>query len=136
MTTAAKSGFGTTLKWNAVALAEGIKITGPSQLMEAIDVSNHDSPSGFREFIAGFADGGEISIEGNFKTSDSTGQIAMHTDFQAKTTRAWIITFPSSLGTMAGNGYVTKFELDFPDDKQITFSATIKVTGKPTLTIT
>lgn len=130
------SGFGTQLVWNTEDVAEVTNIDGPNESRDMLDVTNHDSADGFREFIAGLADGGEIGIEGNFKASDSNGQIAMHTDFQGGTSRAWQITFPSSLGNMAGNGILSAFKVgNYPVDGKIPFSGTIKITGKPALTI-
>jgi len=131
----AVSGFGTDLTWNSVVIAEVVNVSGPGESRDMIEVTNHDSADGFKEFIAGLADGGEVSIEGNFKASDSTGQIALHTDFQAGTSRTLLITFPSSLGNMSGTAFCTAFELTFPHDSKIGFSATFKYTGKPTLTI-
>jgi predicted secreted protein len=129
------SGFGSNLNWDTVDIAELTNISGPSQSADTIDLTSHDSSDAYREFVAGLRDGGEISFEGNLITTDSTGQIAMHTDFQAGSTKAWSITFPSSLGSMAGNGIVTAFELSYPAEGKISISGTIKVTGKPTLTI-
>lgn len=131
----AVSGFGVDLTWNSVVLAEVTNVTGPSESMDLIEVTNHDSADTFKEFIAGLRDGGEVSVEGNFKASDSTGQIALHTDFQAGTSRTLLITFPSSLGNMSGTAFCTAFEMSFPHDGKIGFSATFKYTGKPTLTI-
>lgn len=134
--TSGVSAFGTKLNWDGVDLAELASISGPSESMEPIDLTSHDSADAFREFVAGLHDGGEITIEGNFIVGDTTGQIAMHTDFQATTVKAWIIKFPSwaSAPQVAGNGFITAFSLDFPFDGKISFTATIKVTGKPTLT--
>ena len=134
--TSGVSGFGTKLNWDGADLAELTSISGPSESMDTIDLTSHDSTEAFREFVAGLHDGGEISIEGNFIKGDSTGQIAMHTDFQAGTVKAWIIKMPgwASAPQIAGNGYVTAFSLDYPFDGKISFSATIKVTGKPVLT--
>lgn len=41
-------------------------IDGPSPTADTIDVSSFDSTSGYREFIAGFKDTGEITAEMNF----------------------------------------------------------------------
>jgi predicted secreted protein len=131
----AVSGYGTQLVWNSQDVAEVTNLTGPNESRDMIDVTNHDSSDAFREFIAGLADAGEIGVEGNFKASDADGQIAMHTDFQGGTSRSWQLTFPSSLGNMAGNGLCSAFSLGYPHDGKIPFTATIKVTGKPTLTI-
>jgi len=133
--TSAVSAFGTQLVWNSQDVAEVVNITGPNESRDMIEVSNHDSANGFKEVIAGLADGGEIRIEGNFKAADANGQIAMHTDFQAGTSRTVTITFPSSLGNISGTAFISAFEFGFPHDDKISFSATIKFTGKPTLTI-
>jgi predicted secreted protein len=123
------------LTWNSQDILELTSISGPAESQDTIDMTSHDSSDGFKEFAAGLRDGGEISFEGNFIPSDSTGQIAMHTDFQAGTVRAWTIVSPSTVFTLSGNGYVTGWELTFPDDNKIGLKGKIKVTGKPTLTV-
>ena len=133
--TSAVSGFGLDFTWNEVVIAEVVQVTGPSESADMIDVTNHDSANTFREFIAGLRNGGEVSIEGNFKASDSTGQIALHTDFQAGTSRTLTLTFPSSLGNLSGTAYCKSFEFTFPSDGKIGFAATFQFTGKPALTI-
>jgi len=134
--TSAVSAFGALLNWDAVDLAELTSISGPSESMSPIDVTSHDSASGFREFVAGLHDGGEISLEGNFIVGDTTGQIAMHDDFQATTVKTWILKFPgwASGPQFTGSGYITAMSFDFPFDGKISFSATIKITGKPVFT--
>ena len=139
---AGESGFGTILHWDGADILELTSISGPSQSMSPIDVTSHDSDDAFREFVAGILDGGEISFEGNLITGDSTGQIAMHTDFQAGSKKAWKIKFPAWVDSsheypeVDGNGFVTAFEMSFPYEDKITISGTIKVTGKPTPTWT
>jgi predicted secreted protein len=132
----AVSGFGTLFTWNTVDVAELSNISGPTESADAIEVTNHGSPDAFREFIAGLRNGGEVSIEGSFIKGDTTGQIAMHTDFQAGTKRAFIIKMPGWVATapqVSGYGILTAFEAKFPYDDKISFSATMKVTGKPVL---
>ena len=133
--TSGYAAFGAQLVWDSADILELTSLSGPTESAETIDMTSHDSSDTYREFIAGLRDGGELSFEGNFIPSDSTGQIAMHTDFQSGSTKTWSITFPSSLGSMAGNGIVTAFELSYPAEGKISISGTIKVTGKPTLTI-
>jgi predicted secreted protein len=102
-----------------------------------IDVTNHQSTSGFKEVIAGLVDVGEIPIEGNFKYGDTNGQVAMITDAAARTSRTITITFPSSLGVLSGTAYITKLKIgDNPHDGKIPFSASVKITGVPTFTVT
>jgi len=132
----AVTAFGTQLYWDNAVILEVTSISGPSESMDPIDVTSHDSDDGFKEFIAGLHDGGEISFEGNCLVGDTTGQVAMHSDFQATTIKAWEIRFPTyaSAPKIAGNGFITAFSWSFPHDGKISFSGTIKVTGKPTYT--
>jgi predicted secreted protein len=137
MTTAAKSGFGTTLKWNGELVGEGLTIAGPNQSMDAIEASNHDSPDGFREFLAGMRDGGEITFEGNWIPHSDADQVTMNTDFQAGTSREVIITLPTSMATTwTATCFITAYEPSYPYDDKIGFSVTLKVTGKPVLGVT
>lgn len=138
MTSNAVAGFGALFTWNSADIAELTSISGPSESMSPIDITNHDSPDAFREFVAGILDGGEVSIEGNFIKGDTAGQIAMHTDFQAGTMRAWIVKMPGWAGgnpQVAGNGYLTAFAISYPFEDKVSFTATVKVTGKPVMTL-
>ena len=133
MTTAAKSAFGTTIQWNAQAIGEVLSISGPSQSVDTIDATSHDSADAYREFIAGLRDGGEVSVEGNF-IPGNTGQTSIHTDMQAGTVREVVITFPASMGTTCTfDALCTAHEPTAPHDEKAGFSATFKVTGKPVL---
>lgn len=137
--TSGYSAFGTTLKWNGEALAELQSIGGPGISVETVDLTSHDSlaaASGFREFVAGLRDGGDVSIEGNFIPGDTAGQRAFITDMKAGTIREVIITGPSGAGfTWTFNAIATAYEPSYPFDGKLGFTATLKVTGKPTLAI-
>ena len=138
MTTAAKSGFGTTLTRDGNTIAELIKIGSPKLKLDTEDVTNHQSASGYKEYIGSLLDAGEVSIEGNFIASDTLGQIGLVTDMEAKTLQAFVITFPTAVATTwTFNALVTSFELGEVDIKgAITFKATLKVSGKPALGVT
>ena len=133
---------GTLLAWDGNDVAELTSISGPSESMDPIDLTSHDSLYAFKEFVAGLRDGGEISIEGNFIKTNADGQITMHTDFQAGTAKTWIIKHPTwdegvtEYPQITASGLVTAFELTYPMDNKIGFTATIKVTGKPVLKVT
>ncbi len=127
----------TVLVWNYRKMLELTNIGGPSQSMDLIEVTNHDSADGYKEYIAGVRDGGEISLEGNFVASDSGGQIAFHTDLQGGTSRTFWIVLPMAVGgSLTGTAYGSGFEQSWPYDNKAGVSGTLKVTGKPTLTIT
>jgi hypothetical protein len=134
---AASIAYGTTFKWNAVSVAELTNIGGIEVAAETVDVTSHGSANSYRQFLPTLLNAGEISIEGNFDYSDTTGQHAMLTDMNAKTVREAIITFPAATGaTWTFNGYVTSFKVgDSVIDGKIPFSAKIKPTGKPTFAV-
>lgn len=131
------SAFGTTLKWNGIALAELQSIGGPRVSVDTVDLTSHDSDDKFKEFVAGLRDGGEISIDGNFIPGDTPGQRAFITDMKAGTERQVIITGPVAAAfTWTFQAIVTGFEPSYPFDGKIGFTATLKVTGKPALDVT
>jgi predicted secreted protein len=127
------SGKGTILKYAAgTTVGELSSITGPSIAAETIDVTSHESADGFREFIGGLRDGGEISIEGNF-IQDDAGQLALLASLNSGAVESFVILFTDS-AQFAMSGIVTAFEVGAPMDDKISFSATIKISGKPVFT--
>lgn len=137
MTTQAVASYGSVLKWNNVALAEITDIAGPGISFDTIGVTSYSSPNAFKEFIAGFGDGGEVTIEGNFISGDTTGQIAFITDAFAKTIREVIITDPADSATeWTFDALVTALEFRRPLEEQLGFTATLKISGVPSLGIT
>jgi len=141
MSTSAIASFGVTLERDSKPIAEITNLSTPELSLETVDVTSHDSQDesgiSFREFVGTVHDGGEVSMEGNFKAGDTNGQVALLGDMLAKTKQAFVITFPTEItATWSFNGFVTKFKAgDYPVDGKATFTATIKITGKPTLVI-
>ena len=134
--TEAKSAFGTTLKKGATAIAELTNIGGPSLSAATIEATSHDSDDGYREFLQGLRDGGDISIEGNFIPGNA-GQVALTTDLNDGSLDAYTITFPAVMATTwTFNAIVTAFECSAPFDDKASFTATLKVSGKPSLNVT
>ena len=134
--TSAIAAYGLTLTWNSVALAEVKNVSGPGISFDTIDVTHYTSASQMREFIAGFGDGGDVTVEGNFIASDATGQIAFIADAIAKTVREVIITHTVSAITWTFDAMVTGFEPTFPMEGGLGFTATLKVSGVPVLGVT
>lgn len=62
----AVSGVGTTFKKGSVYISEIISINGPNMSRAVVDVTSLDSVAGYRDFISGMRDGGEISFGMNF----------------------------------------------------------------------
>jgi len=132
--TNAVSGFGTILIWNYNRLLEMTSISGPSQSRDTIDVSSHDSLDMFREYIAGPASGGEVSVEGNLIIEDELGQIGFYEDLQAGTKRkAWIVLPMDTGAAMTFDALPTSFSPSNPYEDKIGVSLAMQITGKPVL---
>jgi len=135
--TQANSAFGTSISIGGTDIAELTNIGGVNISMDTIDVTNHDSSDAYREFIGGLVDAGEVPVEGNFYPGDA-GQVALLTALNNRTSSAFVITFPAAVGaTWTFNALVTGFmAADAPIDGALPFSATLKISGKPTLAVT
>jgi len=113
-------------------IAEINSITGPGKTRATIDVTDLDSTGGYREFIAGFRDSGEITLSMNF-TLDTYDDL--NADFESDTLRTYQVVL-SDIGntTFEFEGLVTSLGLAIPMDDKITSDATIKISGQPLLT--
>jgi hypothetical protein len=132
-----KLGFGTTFSWNSNIVAELTNINGIELTVDKVDTTSHQSTDGYKESLPSLIDAGDVTLEGGFDYTDTTGQHAMLTDLNARVTRSAVITFPSATGaTWSLTGYVSRLKIgDAPIDGVIPFSATITVTGKPTFAV-
>lgn len=109
----------------------GIEITA-----DTIDVTTLDSDGGYREFIGGFKDGGEVPIEGFFD-SENEGQLAIQVSLDDGIAEDYKITFPTTpKAEWAFKAVVTGFKVgDVDVDGNIEFGATLKISGKPVLSV-
>jgi predicted secreted protein len=104
---------------------------------DTMDVTTLDSEGGYREFIGGFKDGGEVPLEGLFDPTTGKGQKELYDLFESGAVSDFQIVFPTELkATWDFKGVVTGFSTSADLEDPLAFSATIKVSGKPTLTIT
>ena len=130
----AQLGYGTLLQRAGVTVLEIIKLGGPGMKADMKEVSNMGSPSGYKEFVAGLREGGDITFEGNYIPKDSgSTQVTLRTDFEGGVLSTWTIVLPNSLGTWTCSGYVTAINPSYPLDDRITVTGTIRITGKPVL---
>lgn len=114
------------------AIAEVTNISGPSMSRDTIDVTNLDSTDGYREFITGFRDGGEMVLTMNFTVN---GYEQLHNDFESDTVVNYQLVLPDAGEyTLGFAGLVTAMPLTVPTDAQITMDVTIKITGAVTST--
>lgn len=136
----AKKSLGTKLQIadvTPIVVGSLTSINGLEVSADTIDVTTLNSTDGYREFIQGFKDAGEVSVEGYLDVTTGNGQKEMFDLFESGETQAFEIVFPTTLNAKwAFNGIVTGFSTGASLEDPLSFSATIKVTGKPTLTVT
>lgn len=113
------------------AIANVTDITPPGIERETLDVTAHDSPDAWREFIGGLKDGGEVEIEVNY---DPREHDTLIDDFADPDPRNYKIVWPGTLGEWAFGAILTNFEPEAPHDDKLAASLTFKVSGKPTIT--
>jgi len=113
------------------AIASVTSVSGPEIERETYDVTAHDSPDGWREFIGGLKDGGEVSIEVNY---DPRVHDVLVSDFDDAAPRNYKLVFPGTLGEWALSLLLTGFSQEAPIDDKLAAEMTFKVSGKPTIT--
>lgn len=140
MSSKARAGLGVKMMLDETAVAELSSVGGIAVTTETIDVSNHDTEGGFREFITSLKDAGEFTVEGNYVGGDA-GQQAIYTAAANNSIVDVTITFPKTGTETAGAKWSCKCLVtsctpvgDATIDSQLTFSATMKISGKPTFT--
>jgi predicted secreted protein len=115
-------------------VAEVTNITPPAMSRDTVDATHEESPDGWREFIAGLKDGGEVSLDMNF-VPDSADALAFMAEWDATGSSALKnrqIVFPDG-SIFAFAAILTGYEPDAPIDDKMAASVTLKVSGKPTL---
>lgn len=128
----AVAGVGTKFRrWNGtnwVDISEITGITGPNKSRDTFDVTSLDSTGGYREFRAGFRDGGTVSLPMNF-TRDTYD--LMNTDFESDDLQNYEIFLPDDEFTsFEFEGLVTELGIGIPVDDKISADVAIKISGK------
>ena len=129
------SGVGTIIqKWSISssawsAIAEVTNISGPGMTRDLIEVTSLSSTGGYREFIAGFRDGGTVVLSMNYTRAGLDEFLA---DFESNVIQNYEIVLPDGT-SLEFEGFVQEFPLTIPTDSQITMETTIKVSGKVTV---
>ncbi|MCF0149149.1 MAG: hypothetical protein HUJ77_12230 [Clostridium sp.] len=136
--------IGTVLKMGkneAIVKIGGLTEIGGLELSaDTIDTTTLDSDGGYRKFIGGFKDAGEVSLTGFLEISNDptkNGQKKMYDAFESGATEDFTIEFPESLhAKWTFKGVVTGFTTGVSLEDSISFGATIKVSGAPKLELT
>lgn len=111
----------------------GIEITA-----DTTDVTDLGNEDGYKEFLAGFKDGGEVAVSG-YLDSENEGQTEVYDVLNEGDGDSvpCEIRFPPKIGmSWYFNAVPTKFATSAELEDAITFEAALKVSGKPELKAT
>ena len=131
---------GTVFKIGAGSSAKTVgglsSIDGVSISSDEVEVTALDNSTGYREYLQGFKDGGDVPLSGFLDGAD-TGQDELYSLLESGTVTAMSIIFPAAIGkTWSFNAFVKEFSTSVDVDGAITFDVTLRVSGKPTLAAT
>ncbi|MEW2383381.1 phage tail tube protein [Micromonospora sp. NPDC047707] len=113
------------------AIGNCTNISGPGLSRETLDVTAHDSPDAWMEFVGSLKDGGEVSLDVNY---DPDKHDALVADLDDDEPRNYRLVFPTTAAAQWAFGAVmTGFEPSAPYDDKLTATLTFKVSGKPVL---
>lgn len=119
-------------------IAQVQNIGGPGLALDTEDVTTHDQSTAWEEVCATILRTGEVSLDlvydPNDDTHDKAGGRGMVDKLYDKTLSNFKLTFPSTAAVVwSFAAYVTGFEPTAPHDGALTASATLKISGAPTL---
>lgn len=129
---------GSSFVWNGVTVASIDTINGVEISLDLLESTVFGTPDNYKTQVPGLLDAGEVVISGFLTESDTTGQLAMVTDMNARTLRTASVNLPASTGcAWSFSAYITKLKIA-PDKVNglVPFSASIKPQGKPTFSTT
>ncbi|MEU9654191.1 phage tail tube protein [Streptomyces sp. NPDC048110] len=121
-----------------VTIANVEDLAGPSRARNMIDVSAHDSPDKYREFVKGMKDGGEVTATINYAPGETSHQ-ALDDDFEEDELRDYqLVMLPGDPDehTWDFTAGISEISDEFPLDDKMAREVTFKISGKPALTAT
>jgi len=107
----------------------GLRTKGLSFNGEAVDITNSDSASQWRELLAA---GGvkSLSVSGAGVFKDDAQDAIIQTKFYAQTLDNWELTIPG-FGTYTGAFLITAYEYGGEHNNEVTFTLTLESSGEP-----
>ena len=129
--------FGCALKKGGTEYAGVTNISGPGLSLDTVDVTSHDSTGAWEEVVGTILRSGEISLDLVYDPADATHKYAaggLLYDLVSRTAIALTLEFSdTATTTWSFNALVTGFKPGMPVDGFLGASATLKLTGQPTL---
>jgi len=107
-------------------------VDGPEMSGKAIDVTDSDSPDGWREYIgSGIKDGGKVGFKINWDPADAQWDTLVAALDEVK---HWQITYPDGSSAVTFQGVLEKLKPSAPLEDKMTAEIEIQVSGKPVWT--
>jgi predicted secreted protein len=126
-----KIGFGALFKHDSgsgvyVTVANVTKIRPYGLKADTIDISDHESPSRYREKTAGMLDSGSCAIDLNYEQDETTHQLM---ESSVGTTKNYRIVFPGTGRTATFSGFIESTTPELPFDNKMTCTVNVQISG-------
>lgn len=115
------------------AVEEVLSVSGLGKSNNLVDVTNFDSDAGTMEYIAGLADGSEVTINCNY-IHDGTSQLALMADVDSQATAAFTLAYSATTRVYSFSAVCMAYNIAPSTSEQNQVEFTVKVSGEITAT--
>lgn len=128
-------GKGTKFKIDDKEVASLNSIGAVEKSADSTEVTTLDNTDGYKAYLGGMKDGGEVAIEGYMDGASTSNQDTMEAAFEDQEVHKFAVVFPTAIGkTWTFDGVVTKFSAGGAAvGDALKFSSSVKISGKPIL---
>lgn len=113
--------------WDIVG--EVLEVELPDEQADEVEVTNHSSADGRREFIGGLVDGGEATVSFNWIPGDATDDIIVALK-NSREVRDWRFTLSgANAQVITVPAFIKSFKRSSPLAEQKTADITLRVSG-------
>ena len=130
--------FGTTWSYSTnggttyIPVADVTEVSILDVSVETIETTTHGSPNGWRTFVGGVKDGGELKMSVNY---DPALHASIYATIGSDTLKHKIVIPDAGLADVVFTGIVTGFSAGAPYDDKLSAEITIKVSGELVITL-
>lgn len=114
-------------------IAQLTSIDRGGRALDVLESTNMDITDSYKTFMGGNVDPGTVAIAGFYDEADAE-HIGLQTDMDAQTLRNFELAYPAPVSkTVTLAALVQSLEVGHPFDGIVNFTATLKLSGKPTV---
>lgn len=134
-----KVGYGTALDGSYTDIAFATEVTPPKITTTRVDITNHDSPSRYKQKRRGMREVGEITVKVLFTKAQQATLITLLEDDTDAVATWWRLKFPLETGEATASnwqcaGFLADLQNMTPLDDKMEADLTIVLTGRPVFT--